>query len=96
MNIEIYDISVIPLIIFLTKVVTDLGLSKKFAPLISLVFGLAIGIGYYSPDNILKGIITGVFLAASSVGFHSGTKNVYNEEHVQSFMKRMKNRDVDK
>ncbi|WP_427339503.1 hypothetical protein [Caloranaerobacter sp. DY30410] len=77
MDFQIYDISVVPLIMFLTKLAQELGLPKKFCPLVSLVLGIIIGIAYFAPNNILKGIIIGIFLAASSVGFYSGPRNVY-------------------
>ncbi|KPU27910.1 hypothetical protein TR13x_00730 [Caloranaerobacter sp. TR13] len=77
MDFQAYDISVVPLIMFLTKLAYDLGVPKKFCPLVSLILGIIIGIAYFAPNNILKGIIIGIFLAASSVGFYSGTKNVY-------------------
>lgn len=84
MDFQAYDISVVPLIMFLTKVAESLGLPKKFCPLVSLVLGVIIGIVYFAPNNILKGIITGVFLAASAVGFYSGTKNVYQGYKLKS------------
>ncbi|WP_250160174.1 hypothetical protein [Caloranaerobacter azorensis] len=74
---KVYDISVVPLIMFLTKLAQNLGLPKKFCPLVSLVLGIIAGIVYFAPGNILKGIIIGIFLAASSVGFYSGPRNVY-------------------
>ncbi|EOD00709.1 hypothetical protein [Caldisalinibacter kiritimatiensis] len=79
MQFQVYDIYVVPLIIFLTKVIISIGIPKKFSPLISVVLGIVVGIFYFSPDDILKGILLGVFLAASSVGFYSGSKNVYQE-----------------
>lgn len=87
MDFQVYDISIVPLIMFLTKLAENLGLPKKFCPLVSLILGIIIGIAYFAPNNILKGVIIGIFLAASSVGFYSGTKNVYQGYKLKSSKK---------
>lgn len=81
MDFKMFDISVIPLIVFVTKVIVGVGIPKKFTPLISLILGIGLGVAFYAGESILKGVIIGVFLASSSVGFYSGTKNVYQEVH---------------
>jgi uncharacterized membrane protein YjjB (DUF3815 family) len=91
MDFRIYDISVIPLIMFLTKVIVDIGVPKKFAPLISLILGVAVGILYFSPENILKGVVMGIFMASSAVGFYSGTKNIYQEYHIRTLKRKENN-----
>lgn len=61
----------IPVIIGLVGVVTNLGLSSKFAPLLCLVFGyVAVGLLTHSwgGTSILVGIVTGL----SATGAHSG------------------------
>lgn len=62
-------------VIGLVQVVKMIGLSDKFAPLLSIGFGIALSfisqIGTTTPDKLLLGIIVGL----SSVGLWSGTKN---------------------
>ena len=79
MSFKLYDISVIPIIMFLTKIVITLGVPKKYSPVFAMIFGIIMGIVYFSPGDISKGIIIGLFLGASSVGFYSAPKNIYQE-----------------
>lgn len=79
MTFEVYDISIIPLIVFLTSIILNIGIPKKFGPIISTILGIIFGVIFVSPDDILKGIILGIFMGASAVGFYSGTKNVYQQ-----------------
>lgn len=85
MEFEAYNISLIPIIIFLCEIAIKLGLSKKLTPLVCLVLGVIAGVFYLSPDDIFKGILSGILLASSAVGFYSGTKNV-----SQSFINKRK------
>ncbi|MBS4537111.1 hypothetical protein GOQ27_01475 [Clostridium sp. D2Q-11] len=79
MSFEIYDISFVPIIIFLTSIILNIGIPKRFGPIISTILGIVFGIFYIEPDNLLKGILSGIFIGASAVGFYSGTKNIYQE-----------------
>lgn len=72
---EVYDVAVIPIITGLVGVFTQLGLRKKFAPIVSLVLGLLIGIFYVYPGDIKGGILVGLMLGLSATGLYSGTKN---------------------
>ena len=71
-----YYISLVPIIIFIIEISVQIGLPKKLAPLISLFVGILASTVYLSPDNIYKGILTGILLSSSSVGFYSGIKNI--------------------
>lgn len=73
---EAYNISLIPIIVFLCEIGVKIGLPKKLAPLVCLVLGVLAGVFYLSPGDIFKGILSGLLLASSCVGFYSGTKNV--------------------
>lgn len=79
MSFEVYDISFIPIIIFLTAIILNAGIPRKFGPIIATIIGIIFGVVYLSPDNIPKGILSGIIMGASAVGFHSGTKNIYQE-----------------
>lgn len=72
---EAYDVALIPIITGLVGVFTHLGLRKKFAPIVSLVLGLLIGIFYVYPGDIKGGILVGLMLGLSATGLYSGVKN---------------------
>ncbi|MFS8652412.1 MAG: hypothetical protein FWJ66_10930 [Caldibacillus sp.] len=72
---EAYDVALIPIITGLVGVFTQLGLRKKFAPIVSLVLGLLIGIFYVYPGDIKGGILVGIMLGLSATGLYSGVKN---------------------
>lgn len=72
---EAYDVALIPIITGLVGVFTQLGLRKKFAPIVSLILGLLIGVFYVYPDDIKGGILVGIMLGLSAVGLYSGVKN---------------------
>lgn len=72
---EVYDVALIPIITGLVAVFCRLGVTKKFAPIVSLVLGLLIGIFYVYPDDIKGGILVGIMLGLSATGLYSGTKN---------------------
>ncbi|MFC4618664.1 hypothetical protein ACFO4N_07930 [Camelliibacillus cellulosilyticus] len=72
---EAYDVALIPIITGLVAVFTQLGLRKKFAPIVSLVLGLLIGIFYVYPGDIKGGILVGIMLGLSATGLYSGAKN---------------------
>ncbi|MEC1178532.1 hypothetical protein P9B03_08570 [Metasolibacillus meyeri] len=72
-DLSIYDATVIPAIIFVIWVIIQIGLPKKFAPVVALVIGVAAGLALEGLS--VEGLIVGVLLGAASVGFYSGTKN---------------------
>lgn len=78
---EAYDVALIPLITALVTVFTRLGFPKKLAPIVSLVFGVLVGMLYVYPDDIKGGILVGIMLGLSAVGLYSGTKNT--KEYVK-------------
>lgn len=73
-DLSIFQTTVIPAIIFIIWVIIQMGLPKKYAPVVSLVLGLAAGIVFVGMSP--EGVVAGVLLGAAAVGFHSGTKNV--------------------
>jgi L-cystine uptake protein TcyP (sodium:dicarboxylate symporter family) len=75
MDFQIYGLALVPLLIAVVAVFTKLGLPKKFAPVVSNVLGIVVGIVYLAPGDIKQGIIIGLALGLSSVGLYSGTKN---------------------
>ncbi|WP_434564892.1 hypothetical protein PQ689_00285 [Thermoanaerobacterium thermosaccharolyticum] len=72
---DVYDVSLIPLIIGLVEVVKQIGLPKKYSALVALVFGIALGILYIAPGDTLKGILLGTAMGLGASGLYSTTKN---------------------
>ena len=48
----------------------------KFIPVVNIVLGLAGGIFYLHPGDIMNGIIQGLVLGLTAGGFYSSVKNV--------------------
>ncbi|NLI90211.1 MAG: hypothetical protein GX366_07385 [Epulopiscium sp.] len=75
----IYDVALVPLVMGVVQVAKTLGLSNRFAPLLSVFLGVIIGVAT-SPNDLLKGIIVGIAVGLSAVGLYSGTKNTIEKE----------------
>lgn len=77
MNVDltIYETSIIPAIMFILWVIAQTGVPKKLFPLIALCLGILAGLVFIGQS--LEGVLVGILLAAAAVGFHSGTKNVF-------------------
>lgn len=73
-NLSIFETTVIPAMIFVIWIFVQMGIPKKFAPIIALALGITAGL--YFVGFTAEGIVVGVLLAAAAIGFHSGTKNV--------------------
>lgn len=73
-NMQLYGVLAVPLITGFVQMATSSGFSKKYAPLLSLVAGLAIGIAGFSNGNIMQGIIIGSALGLAASGFYSNIK----------------------
>lgn len=82
-DLQFYEITIIPAIVFLIRVATQIGMPKKFAPVIALILGVLAGLFFvgFTPE----GGLTGILLAAASIGAHSGTKNIMQggNKHVR-------------
>ncbi|MDP2659899.1 MAG: hypothetical protein Q8R28_04135 [Dehalococcoidia bacterium] len=77
MEFEVYDIALVPIIVFLTALVGRLGLPKKLLPIVVLVLSVVAGLVYLAPTDPGKGFLMGIALAMASVGAYSGAKNVF-------------------
>lgn len=82
---QVYDVAVIPLIIGVTELVKKSGLPNKFAPVLSAVLGVLIGLVYVAPENPLEGVLVGLSMGLAASGLYSGTKNTV--EGVKKIMK---------
>lgn len=72
---EVYDITILPLIIGLVELFKRMGFPSKYSPIIGMIAGLLIGIFYVAP-TIKEGILIGLVLGLSASGLYSGTKNI--------------------
>ncbi|GIQ70894.1 hypothetical protein DUZ99_08730 [Xylanibacillus composti] len=75
MDVEIYNIALVPVILGLVSAATAVGFPKSWAPIAALVLGVAAGISYVAPDNLGQGVLVGITLGLSAVGLYSGAKN---------------------
>lgn len=70
---------IIPVIIAIIEVLKGLGLPKRFAPLISLIFGILAGIFYLDHPELKVRIFQGIVYGLSAAGLYSGAKNTLEE-----------------
>lgn len=78
MDIQMYDVALIPATMGLVEVAKSAGLPGKYAPIVSLAIGTCLGIAT-SLDDIGKGIIVGIAIGLSASGLYSGTKALTSE-----------------
>lgn len=79
MNNILPDVPAVAVIMFLVWIAINLGIPKKFAPLLAWITGLLVA--YFSNEysQAMDIVYYGTFLAASAIGFHSGSKNTYQK-----------------
>jgi L-cystine uptake protein TcyP (sodium:dicarboxylate symporter family) len=75
MDIEVYDVVIIPLIVGVVELLKQLGLPVKFSALVAAILGIVIGVIYIAPNDILQGILVGLAMGLSASGLYSGVKN---------------------
>lgn len=73
---QVTTAALLPLILGLVQVGLQLGLPKKFSPVLAIALGILAGIFYLYPGNYSMGVLIGVSLGLGAVGLHSGVKNV--------------------
>lgn len=76
MNLELsmYDATLIPAIMLLLYIVGTLGIPRKLLPVVALVVSIAASLVFI--DFSSQGVLAGILLTATVIGFHSGPKNV--------------------
>lgn len=72
---SVYNVAIIPLILGVVELFKKLGLPTKFCALLSAILGVAVGVIYVAPGNILEGILVGLSLGLAASGLYSGAKN---------------------
>jgi len=66
-----------PIVIALVQIVKNVGLTKRYTPIVALVLGLTVGLsfgGYTTLYNALLGVLTGL----TACGLWAGSKTVKN------------------
>ncbi len=74
------ELMLIPIITGLCELGKQLGIPKRWIPLLSLALGLFFGVFYVSPSNVLEGVLQGIVIGLSSIGLYSGPKNLMRKE----------------
>ncbi len=80
MLIEIYDMTIVPVIIGLVQLAKMAGLKPKYAPFLAILLGIAFALIYFQvsmKDRILLGLVFGL----SASGLYSGSKNLAEKDH---------------
>lgn len=75
-DVQIFGISAVGSIMAAVTLLKDLGLPKKYAPLVAVAFGILTGVFLVDPHNLQQGLIDGFSLGLSAIGVHSGVKNI--------------------
>ena len=70
------DAALTGLILALVEAAKRTGLPARYAPLLSLVLGIAAGGFILHPGDIVQGIVSGFAMGLAAVGLYSGAKNV--------------------
>lgn len=70
-------VGMVALIIALAEVAKNLGVNKKYIPLLDLVIGLIGSFFIYSDLTIIYRVLVGIALGLSACGLFSGIKNTY-------------------
>lgn len=70
-------IGMVALIIALAEVAKNLGVDKKYIPLLDLAIGLVGSFFIYSDLTVVYRVLVGLALGLSACGLFSGIKNTY-------------------
>lgn len=79
MDFTAYDVAIIPVITGLIQAFKNVGLPKKFSPLVSLGLGILAGVFYIEPNDLLGGILTGLVAGLSASGLYNQAKTLKKE-----------------
>ncbi len=79
----ITPVAQVAMVIGLAGIAKELGMKKKYIPLLDLALGIISGIiifGYTLGYGAVNGVIVGVAIGLSACGLFSGIKNVAKKE----------------
>ncbi len=75
MNLEVYDVILVPFVVGLVQVAKMLGFPQKASPILAIILGNILSFVYISPGDPSKAILVGTAIGLAAVGTYSGTKN---------------------
>jgi hypothetical protein len=75
-DVQVFGVSAVLAIMTIVRLLQDLGLPKKFSPIVSVGLGILTGVFLVDPQDLQQGLIDGFYLGLSAIGVHSGVKNV--------------------
>lgn len=81
MEFTAYEVAIIPVITGLVQVFKNIGLPKKFRPLLALGLGVLSGIFYIEPNDLAGGILVGLVAGLSASGLYNQTKTLSEKKH---------------
>lgn len=79
---EIAGVAMVPLIVGLVEVAKGAGLAARWAPLLAVALGVAIGVGYraaagtLAPEGMAVAGLHGLALGLAAAGLYSGARAV--------------------
>lgn len=76
---EIYDMTIVPVIIGLVQLCKMVGLKAKYAPFLAVLLGLTFALIYY-PISLQDRVLLGLIFGLSASGLYSGSKNLTEKE----------------
>lgn len=76
MSSDISGFPAVGAVMFLVWAGNQAGLPRKFSPLVAAVLGIILSMFIMPHNSWQEALIQGIFIGASAVGFHSGTKNM--------------------
>lgn len=77
MNFVYKDVLLVSFVMAISEIFKQLGVNKKFIPIINVAVGIALGVFYLNPTDIRLGIFQGAVLGVTACGAYSTGKNVY-------------------
>lgn len=83
MDMQAYDIVLVPIIIGLVRAAKLMGLPSRWQPALALLLGVIGSWIYVAPDDFKQALLTGVVMGLSAMGLWSGVKNVLERKEDQ-------------
>jgi hypothetical protein len=80
MNEFAIDAASVAVVIGIVEALKPLGLSSRYAPLVSIGLGVVSGIALRQDQDILSAVYSGILVGLSASGLYSGTKAVTKPE----------------
>lgn len=84
MDIEVYEIALMPIIVGLVEVIKQFNIPSKYVPIVALVLGIIFGIVFVSDGDILQGVLVGISMGLGAVGLYSGVTNFVEKKDQDS------------